>query len=193
MPVVDSKIWGPYTWYVIHQIAYSYIREKRVIPDREKRLLRSFMMNLRPILPCPSCRTHFGQTLSRYPITKENQNGSKIFNWTIRAHNLANKGLKKKVLTYAQAEAVHKKKIEHKKIIQFITTMLMESTNKPIANRKALAVCLTNLFPCIGCRPIISSYYRRSNPSKINTPKEMTLWAKRLIYACHRAMKECKC
>lgn len=191
MAVVDSKIWGPYTWYLIHQIGYSYIREKKAIPAREQRLIRSFMLNLRQLLPCPSCRAHFGQTLSRYPINKENRNGKQVFNWTIRAHNFANKGLKKKVLTYAQADAIHKKNLVHQKLIQFIATILIQSTNKPLSARRALGICLANLYPCACCRPQVLKYYRDHNPKNLKTQSAMTDWLRKLLYTCRSAMKKC--
>lgn len=189
MSVTNSKIWGPNVWYFIHQIAYSYIRENRSIPEREQRLLQSFMLTLRHLLPCPSCRAHFGQTLTKYPVAKENKKPKHIFNWTIRAHNLANKGLKKKVLTYAEAEAIHKQAIAYNKFEAFINVILIQSTNKALATRRAMAICTANLFPCVKCRPALIKYYQENHPKKIKNNKEMTEWAHRFLYTFRRACR----
>ena len=34
MKIIDPKYWGPYTWYVIHTMAYSYESDKKVNYER---------------------------------------------------------------------------------------------------------------------------------------------------------------
>jgi hypothetical protein len=181
MPVTNSKIWGPSTWYFLHQIAYTFIRENRIISKKEQGYIKSFVIYLSKLLPCPSCRAHFSQTLRRYPITKENKTGQKFFNWTVRAHNLANKGLKKKVWNYAQAEVLHKKPVDLKKIFFFINVILGQSSNKSLDFRKYIAVCVSLLFPVQELRTRVVSYYKRNKPSSIVSHKKMNQWVQGLI------------
>ena len=187
MSVVDSRIWGPNVWYFIHQVAYAFIRENRSIPEKEKRLLKSCMTYLKPLMPCPSCRAHYARTLSRFPVERESRNGRDIFNWSVRAHNLANKGLKKKVLTYTQAKNIHKGPIQYNKLEKFIDVILIQSKNKALSTRRSMAVCVVNLFPCTKCRSNMLRYQRNNKLKKISTNSDMTKWARGLMRVFRRS------
>jgi hypothetical protein len=108
--------------------------------------------------------------MKNYPIEKENRKPKQAFNWTIRAHNLANKGLKKKVLTYAQAEKAHRGAMQYNRLSAFINVILIQSTNKALSTRRSMGICMANLFPCEKCRPALMKYYRANHPKLKRSP-----------------------
>jgi len=183
----DSKIWGSKVWYAIHQIAYNYIREKKTITVSQKRNLRNFYGSLRHLLPCPSCRDHYSRTLSRAPVLKFVTNGSTIFAWTVRAHNLANKGLKKKVLTVSEATKIHSAPFNETAFQEYVKYILLLSTNKKWTERRLHAVCLILLYPASKSRTAALAFATKENPRNLKGAGAMNKWAKKLYDVIRKA------
>lgn len=183
----DSKKWGPKVWYVIHQIAYNFIREKRSISLNQRRILGNFYRSLRFLLPCPSCRDHYSTTLQRYPISKEMGSGSSLFNWTVRAHNLANKGLKKRIISLANAKKIHRTPFNEIHFQEYIRYILLLSTNKDWKNRRLQAICLIKLFPASKSRSSALLYANKENPRDLSGHKNITLWVSKLLNIIKKA------
>jgi hypothetical protein len=177
----NSRVWGPKIWYIMHQIAYTFIRDKREPNVNDKEYLKNFYTSLKELLPCPSCRKHYSLTLLKYPIIKEYNSGDKIFNWTVRAHNLTNKGLKKKIMTLSQAKKIHSAPFNTKHLIYFISLILIFSENKNWKSRKVLANCLIHLIPNGPIKEKITKFATEHRINPINKPRDMTLWSKRLV------------
>ena len=64
--LADSKVWGPYVWYFIHQVAFRLPHNSNTLDLKTRKMLRSFYLTIRWLLPCPSCQKHYGWTLSKY-------------------------------------------------------------------------------------------------------------------------------
>jgi hypothetical protein len=177
MTFSDSKVWGPPTWYVMHHIALIFPENKPIsIPNR--RVIKNFYRSILFLFPCPSCRTHYKQTLSKYPIEKENKTGKELFQWTVRAHNLANKGLKKPLVSYKNALNMNKTKIISKFIL-FISYILLRSSDKPFPQRRLAVAAFVYLFSMKEEK--IIELVGKSDPSKLANHSELTLWIRKLI------------
>lgn len=95
---MGTKLWGPDTWYVIHVIADS-------APDKlnrqEQEDYKKFYKSLANVLPCPSCSEHYKKFLKHDPPRFKTR--YEMLQWTIRAHNNANRNTGATVLNEEQA------------------------------------------------------------------------------------------
>lgn len=51
----DPKIWGPYYWYVFHNLASNYVENPSI---ETKFHLKNFILSIPFILPCSICSNH---------------------------------------------------------------------------------------------------------------------------------------
>jgi len=88
-----TKIWGPKYWLIIHCVSIQLkYKDARKILD-----------HIHLILPCGMCRNNAKR--ERPSIPKEtyvNKNKDILFEWSVKFHNIVNKSLGKKVLSYKE-------------------------------------------------------------------------------------------
>ena len=182
--MTDSKLWGPCTWYMIHEIAFHLPQTSNHLPPDTSKNLNIFYSGLQSLLPCPSCRAHYGWTLSNYPLHQYNRTGLSMSKWTVIAHNLTNRGLKKKTYTYSDAKKMYShnnsSKVDHKKLSDFISYILERTNTTPLETRKSVALSLNRLYPCRKCCEQIKIYESKHPISKVRTNHDMSVWAKNL-------------
>lgn len=92
---IESTVWGPHFWYVLHSIAITY-------PDRPTRAkmnaLMSMMTGLSELIPCPICKEHFIKIVAK-GIDKEGipkiadvlTNRYDFFRWVYDVHDFVNR------------------------------------------------------------------------------------------------------
>lgn len=176
----DSKVWGPHVWYVMHRIPLAFIIENKPFTTREKRISKNFYNTIATLLPCPSCKDHYSQTLKRNPVMKNNT-ATDLFYWTVNAHNLANKGLGKKVLTNSEAFKIHQTPINDKHFIRCIYTLIVFSTDKIWTNRRLFAICLAELYPQCDSYEAIKEFTSKNPPRQLKNGLAVTKWGKQLV------------
>ena len=186
MSKLDSKTWGPYVWYFIHQVAFRLNQNSTELSPYTKKTIHTFYTTLKPLLPCPSCQMHYGWTLSKIPVSKHLTTGIKTSKWTVTAHNLANKGLGKKEVYYEMAKKMYTQPggiyyiLNHKILHGFIHHILINSNNKPLGNRIQMARCICNLYPCLKCRKRLLDFLKKHDLKNIKNNIHMITWAKKL-------------
>lgn len=180
----DSKIWGPYVWYMIHKIAFELPQNYEKLSPNISKYLLNFYTNLQKLIPCPSCKNHYKVILSRFPINKYNSSGILISKWTIKIHNITNSALHKKLYTYSSVKNLYLKKgiinIDHKKLGEFIRYIIEKTRIEPLQIRKIIASNLIKLYPCNKCRNRLKVYESKNNIDSIKTTIQMNNWAKKL-------------
>jgi hypothetical protein len=182
---LDSKIWGPSTWYVMHKIAFHLPQNNSELPTITKNYLISFYKNLKPLLPCPSCQKHYFCTLIKNPPSSYFKSGISTSKWTVNAHNLTNKGLNKKIIEFKLASDMYTKSgsiyynINHNLISTFILNIIIKRKDL-INNRKEVAKSICYLHPCLKCREIFIEYLTQNSLKNVKTNIDMILWAKNL-------------
>lgn len=93
---MDPKVWGPHFWFVLHLVSFNY-------PDKpstfQKEAYAAFYHSVKDILPCPTCRQHYQNYLSQYPIQPHIDERLHLVKWVIQIHNFVNNKLGKPVYT----------------------------------------------------------------------------------------------
>tara|TARA_R110000851_G_scaffold317746_1_gene481320 strand:- start:345 stop:713 length:369 start_codon:yes stop_codon:yes gene_type:complete len=84
-----KSIWGPRMWAEIHSTA------AKSTPTQ----FRKYLGTLGPRIPCEECRYHLRSYIFSNPLT----NFEDPMIWSIDFHNVVNKRLGKRVLTYQEA------------------------------------------------------------------------------------------
>ena len=96
---MDARVWGPHFWFVLHLVSFNY-------PDNpstyEKDQYKVFYYSIQDILPCPTCRQHYKNYLSQFPITTHLDTRADLIAWVIQIHNFVNSALGKPVYSVDQ-------------------------------------------------------------------------------------------
>ena len=177
----DVKIWGPSVWYFIHKISFDLPQNTFELTMNKRKQLSSFYRVLQFLLPCTTCRHHYGNMLTKYELMKNTETGKKMAKWSVMVHNKVNRRLKKPIVDYPTAIKLYKNIINHNKLHKFIKFILVESDDSSILNRKAIAKHIITLYPCINCKKRMVNFLEYNPLNSINNSKKMTNWAKRLL------------
>jgi cbb3-type cytochrome oxidase subunit 3 len=95
----NPSLWGPSLWNSIHYIALGYPENNP--SDNISSKYVQFFKSLSVVIPCDECKIHFNQMLINYPPNLKSK--ETLFKWSVDIHNLVNKRLNKKELTYEEA------------------------------------------------------------------------------------------
>jgi hypothetical protein len=101
---MNPSIWGPKIWDAIHTISLGYPTHPT---QEQKETYYSFYKDLWKILPCSTCAVNYKQHFEELPLDRFIDNPMKLFEWTVRMHNIVNKSLGKKQLSVEEALKMH--------------------------------------------------------------------------------------
>tara|TARA_B110000285_G_C15139583_1_gene629809 strand:- start:91 stop:525 length:435 start_codon:yes stop_codon:yes gene_type:complete len=100
MKQLDSKIWGPYYWFVLITIAMTYpIHPNDVI----KKKYFEFLHNLPIFIPDTKISNQFSEMLDIYPVSSYLDNRESLIRWVHFIHNQINKKLNKPEISLQEA------------------------------------------------------------------------------------------
>lgn len=116
--------WGNATWYMFHTLAFKLKDEN----STEIRELLKHISNVCYNLPCPDCRQHAKNTLSRsnLKLIKTKQD---LINFLLQFHNLVNRRLKKPVLTLDEHNKLYIRARTSNIVSHFMHVMSKNSNN----------------------------------------------------------------
>lgn len=130
---LNSDIWGPHFWFVLHTIAYQY-------PDSPSKALKKkyyqFMINFPLFLPHSVAQKQFTELLKNYPVSSYLDSRESFMKYIYFIHNHINEITKKRKQNYddawnqylqlyecKQVESIKKYKI-YRKIMYLIVFLL---------------------------------------------------------------------
>ena len=99
---IPPTVWGPFFWMTIHITALGYPSKPTYT---EKRSAKQFFESLANLIPCPVCREHYKQHITKNPILPHLDNRSDLFKWTVDLHNAVNETLNKPKWTVEESLA----------------------------------------------------------------------------------------
>lgn len=98
---MKPDIWGKHFWYTIHFIALDYPEKPN---NEDKRDFQTFFENLHKVIPCYKCSVNYVKHLNERPLEKSDlENNETLFRWTVDIHNIVNRDLKKRQISYDDA------------------------------------------------------------------------------------------
>ena len=109
---MTPEVWGKYMWSTIHFVALGY-PETNPSP-LQKEYYKNFYSSVGRVLPCEKCSVNYQRHLSEVPIDTYMDNRKQLFTWTVMLHNVVNKDLGKRELTYNEAYGYYHDIITHK-------------------------------------------------------------------------------
>lgn len=88
-----TAVWGPMLWSYLHTMSFNYPTE----PTNENKIhYRSFILNLKNVLPCKFCRLNLVKNLKELPLTVDDMKNRETFSrYIYNLHELVNKMLNK--------------------------------------------------------------------------------------------------
>ena len=104
LPIVDTSIWGPPLWKVLHIAAHATITKGR--QSQWKLILNTLQTDL----PCPDCTAHYISWYRTHPIGISlfpNRNNRQIVVWLLNLHNDINTRTGRPVWNAAQLDAAY--------------------------------------------------------------------------------------
>lgn len=136
--------WAPLTWYMFHKLSYDYANDTKDIDEKEHYI--QFFKSMKTIIPCKTCRGHFIENTNIEENKIENNiSKEKIFEWTVRLHNLVNTMHKKKNFTIEEAKKLYVAPLPNHKLYAFMNDYIMYNLNKGIEKDNELINMLTHL------------------------------------------------
>lgn len=117
---LDSTVWGPHFWFMLHTISLTYPHHPNAVI---KKKYYDFIQNLPIFLPDKTSSENFIQLLDLYPITPYLDSRESLIKWMHFIHNKTNEVLKKKKISidefyvnyYNEYKPKETKMIEYKK------------------------------------------------------------------------------
>ena len=98
---MKPDIWGKHFWYTIHFIALDFPEKPN---NEDKRDFQTFFENLHKVIPCYKCSINYVKHLKDRPLENNDlENNETLFRWTVDIHNIVNKNLKKRQMSYDDA------------------------------------------------------------------------------------------
>jgi hypothetical protein len=91
MKYIDSKVWGPWGWYMFH--IYSY-NENIKLNKKYCLMYYKFYELFGKLIPCPLCQNHYN---SIFDLKKEFDR-EYLKKWTYNLHNKVNEDLEKDII-----------------------------------------------------------------------------------------------
>ena len=103
----NPEIWGSHFWFTMHTVGFFY-PEYPTPTDmhRYKNFYESFVY----MLPCVSCREHYGKVINDHPIDPYLESRDSLSRWVVLVHNKVNERIGKKQISYQQAVDEYGKK-----------------------------------------------------------------------------------
>ena len=90
--MLDSTIWGPHYWFVLHTISVNYpLRPNTVTKKKYYELIQ----NLPLFIPVETIGNDFIKLLDEYPVTAYLDNRESLIKWMHFIHNKINEKLEK--------------------------------------------------------------------------------------------------
>lgn len=94
------EFFGPSTWKTLHSIAWNYAEDANAPTEQEKKDIIDFLRLLEPLLPCPSCRKHYGAYMLKKPIDASSR--AALTRWVYDLHDDVNRRSGKTSPTFEQ-------------------------------------------------------------------------------------------
>ena len=102
---MNSNIWGPGAWTLLHSITFNY---PKTPSQQNKNEYADFFYALANVLPCSVCQNHFRKNLNDLPIKLHLQSRNDLVKWLFEIHNLVNIQINKKTITFKKFQNVYK-------------------------------------------------------------------------------------
>ncbi len=163
--------WAPLTWYIFHKMSYDY-------DENQKDHYIEFFKSMKTIIPCKTCRNHFNENTNIEENKIENNiSKEKIFEWTVRLHNLVNIMNKKKVFTLDESKKLYITPLPNHKLYAFINDYVMYNLNKGIEKDNELInmmIQICYIYPNITKREKLIKFVETIPLKKDNLRKWLT-------------------
>ena len=96
---LDSEIWGPHYWFVLHTITLTYPKNPS---ETIKKKYYKFIQDLAFFLPDEKISNNFSKLLNKYPVSPYLDSKEAFIKWVHFIHNIINKKLNKKTINMSE-------------------------------------------------------------------------------------------
>jgi len=100
------NVWGPFFWHTIHIVALGYPKNPTYT---DKKSAKEFYESLAFLIPCPLCKEHYKDHLSKKPLTPFLDSRTDLIKWTVEIHNIVNKATGKSEWTLEEVMAYYER------------------------------------------------------------------------------------
>ena len=129
-----TRIWGAPAWHFLHTLSFNYPVRPTL---KQKHDYRTFILNLKNVLPCGKCRENLIKNFEKLPLTMAHMKSRATFSrYVYDLHEVINKMLcKKSGLTYEQV----RDRYEHFRA-------RCKTVKKAVSNKKKHTGCVVPLY-----------------------------------------------
>lgn len=100
----DPNVWGPYYWFFLHTIAYSYPKTPTSVT---KRKYYDLIQNFPLFIPDYEIGSRFEKLLDKYPVSPYLDNRDSFIRWVYFIHNKINHYLGKEEISLLESHDLY--------------------------------------------------------------------------------------
>ena len=94
---MGPSVWGPIFWTTMHIVTLGY---SHFPTEDEQNAATNFFESLQYMIPCPICKEHYKQVLTKLPVKDAVHSKQALIRWAFTIHNEVNKQLEKPECTW---------------------------------------------------------------------------------------------
>ena len=87
---VGPSVWGPIFWKTMHIVSLGYSESPS---NEEQQAAIQFYESLIHMIPCPICKEHYLQNITKLPVRNAVANRDTLVSWVFTMHNMVNEQL----------------------------------------------------------------------------------------------------
>lgn len=173
---MHSVEWGPFYWYILHAITFSYDQTN----EQNKKDFRDIIRAIGAVLPCGVCRTHFRQQRNRIPITYDNYTA--ITKWLFKRHQHVNNFLRKSVRpSYAKAEQMYLNRFNIQKVKRFFHYFIISLNRERYPVYKKVFKLFATTWPRKDKRELIQKLVSNHKYKLATKASLLRIWIKNIF------------
>lgn len=179
--ILSKKIWGPKAWNLLH--SFSFHPKTELTPD-EKHDYYILYKTFYYILPCRICKIHYKDLLEIFePLQEKKITRKYIQQWVWKIHNIVNRRLGKKQISFQDAKKLQHK-IHNHDIFFFMNHVFLNFDDQQCCATDFdhiyhFLFVFAKLYPDPIIQKKIYASVQSNEYSVISTPRQLKLWYKK--------------
>ena len=123
----QNHIWGPHLWIILHSSTERIgLPQQKRLSQEETRIWTTLLLSLRHSLPCPLCKKHYIDYITKTPISSINKEFIRI--WLYNLHCQINNRIgKSNIITIKEVPEIYSKPFHFSKHFNIVVEQMYKA------------------------------------------------------------------
>lgn len=141
MNSISPNLWGRHLWDLLHWITFNYCGDDLILQN-------IIILHIPNLIPCKSCKENYLNHIKHYPPDFTSR--ITLSKWMVKMHNLTNKLLNKKTMSYDKVKIKYVSEVGRKRVkrsfLKWNEIMRHCTNNSSPAIQRSYSEFITYLF-----------------------------------------------